>query len=153
MFQVVLLLKWILICQAVVTSIPIPSWQNLTTNALKNVKKILIVKCLLGFHQTLKVRNNFSIYHIFYKWLTVFFLSLFVDPELHNTCWLKKDVSDRIDKEGVTSGFITDECKGKKIRLKKRIHDCEIPSNAPSNFLSNSNFPFSLTSRLQHVPK
>ena len=46
-----------------------------------------------------------------------FFFSLFVDPELHNTCWLKKDVSDRIDKEGVTSGFITDECKGKKIRI------------------------------------
>ena len=50
-----------------------------------------------------------------------FFFSLFLDPELHNTCWLKKDVSDRIDKEGVTSGFISDECKGKKIRLKKRI--------------------------------
>ena len=51
-----------------------------------------------------------------------FFFSLFVDPELHNTCWLKKDVSDRIDKEGVTSGFITDECKGKKIRLKKNTY-------------------------------
>ena len=46
---------------------------------------------------------------------------VFVDPELHNTCWLKKDVSDRIDKEGVTSGFISDECKGKKRRFKKRI--------------------------------
>ena len=49
--------------------------------------------------------------------LPVFFF-LFVDPELHNTCLLKKDVYDRIDKEGVTSGFITDECKGKKIRFK-----------------------------------
>ena len=55
------------------------------------------------------------------KYVTVFFL--FVDPELHNTCWLKKDVYDPIDKEGVISGFITDECKGKKIRFKKkRIH-------------------------------
>ena len=54
---------------------------------------------------------------MFYKYVTGGF---FVDPELHNTCWLKKDVSDRIDKEGVTSGFITDECKGKKIRLKKK---------------------------------
>ena len=35
-----------------------------------------------------------------------FFFSLFLDPELHNTCWLKKDVSGRIDKEGVISGFI-----------------------------------------------
>ena len=49
----------------------------------------------------------------------IFFV--FIDPELHNTCWLKKDVSDQIDKEGVISGFITDECKGKKIRFKKRI--------------------------------
>ena len=30
-------------------------------NAFKNVNKILIVKCLLGFHQTLKVRNNFTV--------------------------------------------------------------------------------------------
>ena len=49
-----------------------------------------------------------------------FFFSLFVDPELHNTCGLKKDVSDRIDKEGVTSGFITDECKGKRIRIEEK---------------------------------
>ena len=57
--------------------------------------------------------------------LPVFFF-LFVDPELHNTCLLKKDVYDRIDKEGVTSGFITDECKGKKIRFYRRIHDREL---------------------------
>ena len=71
------------------------------------------MKCLLGFHQTLKVCNNFYEYYIYLCYLV--FLLLVV-PELHNTCWLKKDVSDGIDKEGVTSGFITDECKGKKIR-------------------------------------
>ena len=109
-----MLLKWILVCQAAIISILIPSWQNLTTNAFKNVTKILIVKCLLGFHQTLKVCNNFYEYYIYLCYLV--FLLLVV-PELHNTCWLKKDVSDGIDKEGVTSGFITDECKGKKIRF------------------------------------
>ena len=77
-------------------------------NAFKNVNKILIVKCLPGFHQTLKVRNNFYEYYIHPQIFDDFFF-VFVDPELHNTCWLKKDVSDRIDKEGVTSGFITDE--------------------------------------------
>ena len=55
-----------------------------------------------------------------------FFVVILLVQDLHNTCWLKKDVSERIDKEGVTSGFITDECKGKKIRFKRKIHDCEI---------------------------
>ena len=77
------------------------------------------MKCLLGFHQTLKVCNVFYEYYIYPQISRQFGFFLFLDPELHNTCWLKKDVSDQIDKEGVISGFITDECKGKKIILKK----------------------------------
>ena len=38
-----------------------------------------------------------------------------LNPNVHKTCWLKKDITGRNQSHGSIAGLVTDDCKGKLI--------------------------------------